>query len=47
MDVGALVTAFFDLAGPGGFLALSILVLALIVYYSLTRWILGTKEKEQ
>jgi len=41
MDIGALVNAFFDLAGPGGVLALSILVIALVIYYSLTRWILG------
>ena len=41
MDIGALVHAFFDLAGPGGVLALSILVIALVIYYSLTRWIIG------
>ena len=41
MDIGALVSAFFDLAGPGGVLAISILVIALVIYYSLTRWILG------
>ncbi len=46
MDVGALVSAFFDLAGPGGVLALSILLLALVVYYSLIRKILGRNDEE-
>jgi len=41
MDIGSLVSAFFDTDGPGGLLALLILVTALIIYYFLTRWILA------
>jgi putative effector of murein hydrolase LrgA (UPF0299 family) len=47
MDIGALVRAFFDLAGPGGILAFMILVTALIVYFLVTRWILGKPENDK
>jgi len=45
MDLGALVHFFFTDDGPGGIFAMSILILALLIYYALTRWILrGGKE---
>lgn len=46
MDIGALVHAFFDLAGPGGVLAMAILVTALVIYFSLARWILGKPDND-
>jgi len=45
MDIASLIQLFFTDDGPGGIFAISILVLALIIYYSLTRWIVrGGKE---
>lgn len=45
MDLGALVHFFLTDDGPGGIFAMSILVLALVIYYALTRWIMrGGKE---
>jgi hypothetical protein len=45
MDLASLVDFFFTADGPGGIFAMSILILALVIYYALTRWILrGGKE---
>jgi hypothetical protein len=45
MDFGYLVQQFFTDDGPGGIFAMSILLLALVIYYGLTRWILqGGKD---
>lgn len=45
MDIGSLVQLFFTEDGPGGIFAMSVLVLALVIYFMLTRWILrGGKE---
>lgn len=45
MDIGSLVHSFFTIDGPGGIFAMSILLLALVIYFGLTRWILrGGKE---
>lgn len=40
MDLAGLVHYFFTESGPGGIFAMSILALALIIYFMLTRWIL-------
>ena len=45
MDVGKLVHAFFNNAGPGGGVVISVIVLATTVYVSLTRWILRGGEE--
>lgn len=45
MDIGGLVYSFFNSPGPGGVVILVIFTGALILYVSLTRWILaGGKE---
>lgn len=45
MDIGTLVHSFFNNAGPGGIFAMSILLLAMLIYFGLARWILrGGKE---
>jgi hypothetical protein len=45
VDIGSLVHSFLTNAGPGGIFAMSILLLALLIYLGLTRWILrGGKE---
>lgn len=41
MEIGNLVRLFFDAPGPGGFVVVGVLVLACIVYFLLTRWILA------
>jgi len=41
MDIGALVTAFFDNPGPGGVVILIVLTVAIILYVLITRWILA------
>jgi hypothetical protein len=47
MDIGALVHAFFDNAGPGGVVVLLVVGGACTIYYFLTRWIVGVgKENE-
>jgi hypothetical protein len=46
MDIGALVHAFFDNAGPGGVVVLLVIGGACTIYYFLTRWIVATgKDK--
>ena len=39
MDIGGVVHAFFDNAGPGGVFALLVVGAACAIYYFLTRWI--------
>lgn len=47
MDIGALVHAFFDKAGPGGVVVLLVIGGACTIYYILTRWIVAVgKENE-
>lgn len=41
MDVGNLVYAFFNNAGPGGALAMMILGGACLFYVLITRWIIS------
>ncbi len=45
MDLAALVHYFFTESGPGGIFAMSILLLALGIYFLLTRWILRGGDK--
>ena len=40
MDIGSLVHLFFTDDGPGGIFAMAILVLAMVIYFGLARWIL-------
>jgi hypothetical protein len=47
MDIGAVVHAFFNNAGPGGVFALLVVGTACVIYYFLTRWIVSAgKEYE-
>jgi hypothetical protein len=46
MGLWDLVRAFFVNAGPGGVFAMSIFTLALVIYVSLTRWILAGGKDE-
>ncbi len=39
MDIGGLIHAFFDNAGPGGVVVLLVVGGACAIYYFLTRWI--------
>lgn len=41
MEIGELVTAIFDTAGPGGVIVTAVLLTALFTYFRLTRWILS------
>ncbi|MFZ5822318.1 MAG: hypothetical protein ACOYYJ_20700 [Chloroflexota bacterium] len=41
MDIGGLVHAFFDNAGPGGVVVLLVIGAACTIYYFLTRWIVA------
>ncbi|MBC8336723.1 MAG: hypothetical protein ISR59_01090 [Anaerolineales bacterium] len=47
MDIGALVHAFFDNAGPGSVLFILIVGGACIFYYFLTRWIVATEKRDE
>jgi HAMP domain-containing protein len=48
MDLGQLGYAFINTAGIGGMVVLSVYLLALVIYFFLTRWILrGGKEEKQ
>ena len=47
MDIGALVHAFFDNAGPGGVFALLVVGAACTIYYFLTRWIVTAGVQEE
>ena len=47
MDIGGVVHAFFNNAGPGGVFALIIVGGAFALYYFLVRWVVKTgKENE-
>ena len=47
MDIGGVVHAFFDNAGPGGVFVLLVVGGACTLYYFLTRWIVtGGKQDE-
>lgn len=46
MDIGAVVHAFFDNAGPGGVVVLLVIGGACTLYYFLTRWIVSTGKEE-
>ena len=47
MDIGGVVHAFFNNAGPGGVFALIIVGGACTLYYFLVRWVVATgKETE-
>ena len=46
MEIGQLVTLFFDTSGPGGVVILVVLLGACLVYWRLTRWIIaGGKDR--
>ena len=46
MDIANLVFSFFNNAGPGGLVVVLVLVLAMVIYILLTRWIVsGGSEK--
>jgi hypothetical protein len=47
MDIGQLVHTFFDTAGPGGLVVVTVLTTALITYYRLTRWILAGRDHKE
>ena len=47
MDIGAVVHAFFDNAGPGGVFALLVVGAACAIYYFLTRWIVSAETQEE
>lgn len=48
MDIANLVYSFFNSPGPGGVFVLVVYVLAIIIYYVLTRWILaGDPERDK
>ena len=44
MDIGNLVYTFFNSPGPGGVVAMTVLTLAVVIYYLLARWIIGGGE---
>jgi hypothetical protein len=44
MEIGALIREFFLAPGPGGLVVVSVIVSACLVYFLLTRWILGEKK---
>jgi hypothetical protein len=46
MDIGGVVHAFFDNAGPGGVFALLVVGAACVIYYFLTRWIVTAGKQE-
>ncbi len=47
MDIGALVHAFFDNAGPGGVVVLLVIGGACAIYYFLTRWIVSAGKQDE
>jgi hypothetical protein len=47
MDIGGVVHAFFDNAGPGGVFALFIVGGACILYFFLVRWVVETGKKDE
>ena len=47
MEISNLIYAFFDSDGPGGIVILAVLLLACVVYYVLTRWILAGGKNDR
>jgi hypothetical protein len=47
MNIGGLVHAFFDNAGPGGVVVLLVIGGACTLYYFLTRWIVSVDKKNE
>lgn len=47
MDIGTLVHAFFDNAGPGGVVVLLVIGGACMIYYFLTRWIVAVGNENK
>jgi hypothetical protein len=47
MDVGNLVYAFFNNAGPGGVFAMIILGGACVFYVLITRWIIAGRQSKR
>lgn len=46
MDLGALGYAFINTAGVGGLVVMSVYTAACLIYFFLTRWILGGRGTE-
>jgi len=46
MDIGALVHAFFDNAGPGGVVVLLVFGGACTIYFYLARWIVAGESMD-
>jgi hypothetical protein len=47
MDIGGVVHAFFNNAGPGGVFALIIVGGACTLYYFMVRWVVRTGKREE
>lgn len=47
MDIGGVVHAFFDNAGPGGVVVLLVIGGACTIYFFLTRWIVSAGKKNE
>lgn len=47
MDIGGVVHAFFNNAGPGGVFALLVVGTACVTYYLLTRWIVSVDKENE
>ncbi len=47
MDIGGVVLAFFNNAGPGGVFALLVVGAACTIYYFLARWIVMAGKPEK
>ena len=47
MDIGGVVHAFFNNAGPGGVFALIIVGGACTLYYFLVRWVVRTGKRDE
>ncbi len=47
MDIGGVVHAFFNNAGPGGVFALVIVGGACTLYYFLVRWVVKTGKRDE
>ncbi len=47
MNIGGVVHAFFDNAGPGGVFVLLVIVVACITYFLLTRWIVAPGKEQE
>jgi len=47
MSIGKAIEAFFTSAGPGGLVVITVMSLAAIVYFLLTRWILRGGEQNE